>query len=64
MKSEYNEVVHIKKCQCGSPVCNRYGLSNGMFYQGSGWDKDVAERMAKCWNANIGVPTEDIKANK
>lgn len=42
--------VTIEKCQCGHPSCNYYGVSNGTFYQGNGWDKETAEFVAWCFN--------------
>lgn len=55
------ERVEIVKCQCGDPICTRYGLNDGLFYQGCGWDKETAERHAACWNACIDFPTALLK---
>lgn|SRR3990167_7054844 len=37
----------IVKCKCGDPVCRTYGLNVGTFYQGTGFDKDVAEEIVR-----------------
>lgn len=42
--------VTIVKCQCGQSGCDRYGLSEGMFYQGCGWSKERAEQIAAAIN--------------
>ena len=36
----------LEKCGCGNPNCNRYGTSNGVFYQGSGYDPADAHLIA------------------
>lgn len=36
----------LEKCRCGHPVCSRYGLSNGVFYQGSGFEEPDATAIA------------------
>lgn len=56
------EKVEIEKCQCGASICNRYGLNDGTFYQGCGWDKETAERHAACWNACRDLPTALLKS--
>lgn len=43
--------VKVVKCSCGDPVCQTYGLDDGLFYQGSGWSKELAEKHAKAYNA-------------
>lgn len=44
-------MVTIVKCKCGDAVCNRYGLSDGVFYQGNGWEKERAQEYADAINA-------------
>jgi hypothetical protein len=46
------EKLTIEKCPCGNPACNTYGVQQGMFYQGSGFDKDEAEEIACRFNAH------------
>lgn len=57
-----HERVEIVKCPCGDSICSTYGLSEGMFYQGSGWDKETAERMAAAWNATLSISTEALQS--
>lgn len=45
--------VTIEKCQCSHPSCNYYGVSNGTFYQGNGWDKETAIFVAWCFNSRV-----------
>ena len=42
--------VTVIKCQCGHAFCNRYGLSDGDFPQGTGWPKYRAEQYAQAIN--------------
>jgi hypothetical protein len=42
MKTYTKGPWRIEKCQCGHPSCSKYGLSNGMFYQGSGFTLEDA----------------------
>lgn len=43
--------VRIEPCNCGSEHCTRHGFSNlGVFYQGSGFQKEVAEYIAYLLN--------------
>lgn len=44
------EQVTIVKCNCNSPTCNRHSLSDGVFYQGSGWEKERAQEYADAIN--------------
>lgn len=44
--------VKIVKCSCGDLVCNKYGLSDGTFFQGTGWSKELAQRHAAAFNAD------------
>jgi len=48
---ELPEQLTPVKCQCGAPVCNTYGFEEGMFYQGCGFRKEVAEEIARRYNA-------------
>jgi hypothetical protein len=41
-------VVTIVKCNCGE--CDRYGLSDGTFYRGNGWEKERAQEYADAIN--------------
>lgn len=41
-------MVIAEKCPCGR--CSTYGVSNGTFYQGCGWEKEDAEFVAWCFN--------------
>lgn len=43
--------IEAVKCQCGHPACQTYGLSLGRFYQGCGFTKEEADRIALCWNS-------------
>lgn len=43
-------MVTIVKCNCGDAICNRYGLSDGVFYQGNGWEKKRAQQYADAIN--------------
>lgn len=43
--------AEIVKCSCGDPVCTYYGLNIGHFPQGSGFDKETAERLAMMWDS-------------
>ncbi len=46
-------MVNVTKCQCGHPLCKTYGVSNGTFYQGCGWDRDTAIFVAYCFNSKL-----------
>ncbi len=48
------ETVQIVKCQCGDSACNIYGLSDGTFYNGNGWDKERAQQYADAINRARG----------
>ena len=50
-------MVTIEKCPCGHPSCNKYGVSNGTFYQGNGWEKEDAEFVAWCFNNKEAIET-------
>ena len=43
-------LVKATKCLCSHPTCKTYGVSNGTFYQGCGWEKEDAEFVAWCFN--------------
>jgi len=43
------------KCQCGAPVCKKYGLSIGLFYQGSGFYEDEAKLICEALNKGRGL---------
>jgi hypothetical protein len=43
-------MVTIVKCRCGDEVCNTYGLSDGDFYIGNGWEKKRAQEYADAIN--------------
>lgn len=42
-------MITIERCPCGD--CETYGLSDGTFFQGNGWPKELAQRHADCFNA-------------
>lgn len=46
-------MITIERCPCGD--CETYGLSDGTFFQGSGWPKELAQRHADCFNAMDGI---------
>lgn len=48
-------MVTIEKCPCGHPTCKYYGVSNGTFYQGCGWDEETAQFVADCFNYKESV---------
>lgn len=47
--SEENKIT-IVRCRCGDDVCNRHGLSDGIFPQGAGWEKERAQEHADAIN--------------
>lgn len=53
--------VVIEKCSCGHPSCSYYGLSNGQFYQGTGFDLETAERIVLALEAIKGVSLDQLK---
>lgn len=55
MREDFNKQITVVKCACGDAHCSTWGLSNGTFYQGSGWDKETADRLVACWNLFTGV---------
>ena len=57
------ERLDIQKCNC-MPTCMTYGFKQGTFYQGAGFDKNTAERVAASYNASIYMddPKEIIAA--
>lgn len=42
--------IKLTKCNCGDASCDYHGLSDGKFPQGSGWDKETAERHMHAYN--------------
>lgn len=54
MGKELPKQLTPEKCNCGAPLCNRYGFREGMFYQGTGFDKEVAEEIAKRYSQATG----------
>lgn len=36
--------IKLIKCNCGDKNCDYHGFSDGRFPQGSGWDRETAER--------------------
>lgn len=42
--------VTIVKCGCGDTGCRSYGISDGIFREGSGWDRERAEFIARAIN--------------
>lgn len=45
-------MITTVKCQCGHRSCKTYGLSIGTFYQGCGFDKETAEKLALAYNTH------------
>lgn len=46
-------MITIEHCQCGHPTCKDYWLSGiGKFVQGSGFDKEDAQRIADLLNGS------------
>lgn len=44
-------MITIEQCSCGDPICSVYTLVGiGMFYQGSGFTRDEAQRIADLLN--------------
>lgn len=55
-------MVTIVKCSCGE--CDRYGLSEGTFYMGSGWSKERAQEYADAINYYDEVIAQRNKTEK
>ena len=54
--------VEVQWCgdYCGSPHCRKYWLTRvGSFYQGSGFSKKEAERIAELINADEDFPFDE-----
>lgn len=51
---------HLVKCQCGYANCDRHTVEGGgvfgTFYQGCGWDKDVAQKICDILNRHWVMP--------
>lgn len=45
-----NDKVTAVLCPCGHKTCKTYGVSNGTFYQGTGWDLESASFVAWAFN--------------
>ena len=43
--------IHTVKCPCDHPSCETFSLTEGTFYQGAGWDRELAELYAALRNA-------------
>ena len=54
----------VRQCQCPHTTCETYGFKEGTFYQGCGFNKDTAERVAACYNvcAEMDDPQEVVRA--
>lgn len=50
--------IRLVKCNCGDPGCDRYAFSDGTFYQGNGWPKEVAERHLHAVNSYDATQTQ------
>ena len=37
---------NVEKCRCEHPMCDKHGLSNGVFYQGNGFNEADATLIA------------------
>lgn len=53
-------MVTIVKCSCGAEVCNRYGLSEGIFHMGCGWPKERAQQYADAINAYDNIVGKEL----
>lgn len=42
----------VVKCACRHTQCTTYGFKEGTFYQGCGFDKETAERIAEVYNVS------------
>lgn len=54
----------IERCRCAYVSCQTYGFKEGTFYQGCGFEKETAERVAASYNAcvNMDNPQEIVRA--
>ena len=44
-------------CNCGAPTCKRVGFAEGMFYQGSGFERELAEEVKRRYDrADLAAP--------
>lgn len=61
--NERPDTLTLKQCSCGAQ-CKTYGFKQGTFYQGSGFDKETAERVASSYNActHMDDPKEIVAA--
>lgn len=53
-----------ERCCCAYVSCQTYGFKEGIFYQGSGFEKEVAERIATSYNVTVNMddPKEVVDA--
>ena len=54
-------MIKIVKCPCGHKSCRYYSLSDGVFYAGSGWDKERAQEYADAINAYDADKAEAVR---
>lgn len=54
----------IERCHCAYDACQTYGFKEGTFYQGSGFEKETAERIATSYNVTVNMddPKEVVDA--
>ncbi len=60
----YPAKLTIERCCCRSATCRTYAFKEGIFYQGCGFEKETAERVAASYNAcvNMDNPQEIVSA--
>lgn len=67
MRTQFTEgIIIIEKCNCGHDMCNRYQLSNGTFYRGTGFslaDATLYANAAQMYKILTGIK-EAIKQDK
>lgn len=51
MHNEIPDTLTLDPCNCPSKRCDRTGFKEGMFYQGCGFDKHIAEEIKKRYDA-------------
>lgn len=42
----------LQPCNCGAPTCKRTGFREGTFYQGSGFERELAEEVKRRYDAH------------
>lgn len=54
-------MIIAKKCPCDHAACTTWQLNIGTFYQGCGFDKETAQRIANLMNG-VSMDNADVKA--